>query len=256
MEKLRKPFQGITNIVRFNWHFYAAALVALIVGFILIRYSNMPEVSRLLMAIVLSTMVLMISISLIVSSYIYDFSNLYKFSWLDNVQINRPQKIMNIHAGFDETSYLLKKKFPQAQLCVFDFYDPSKHTELSIHRARRAYPPFPDTEKMITGSINRKNHSIDLIFLILSAHEIRNTQERALFFKDLQRILHPNGKIIVVEHLRDLSNFLAYTVGFLHFFSEKSWRDIFQYAQLRVVQKFKITPFIHTFILTSYGNPS
>ena len=59
--------------------------------------------------------------SLLVSWYVYDLSNLYKLSWLfpnnDNI------KIVNIHAGFDETSVLLSAKFPNAELIVFDFYD-------------------------------------------------------------------------------------------------------------------------------------
>ena len=34
MENLRKPFQGILNIVRFNWHFYV--LAAFFIGVLLV----------------------------------------------------------------------------------------------------------------------------------------------------------------------------------------------------------------------------
>ena len=35
MDTVRKPFQGVWNIVRFNWHFYLFAFLALIILFVL-----------------------------------------------------------------------------------------------------------------------------------------------------------------------------------------------------------------------------
>ena len=53
-------------------------------------------------------------------------------------------RIVNIHAGFDETSVMLKEKFPACELIVFDFYDPAKHTEVSIQDGRtKGLPAFP-----------------------------------------------------------------------------------------------------------------
>ena len=43
--------------------------------------------------------------------------------------------------------------------------------------------------------------------------------ERTLFFKELHRILKREGELVIVEHLRDLPNFLAYTIGFFHYWS-------------------------------------
>ena len=48
------------------------------------------------------------------------------------------------------------------------------------------------------------------LFLLLAAHEIRNDEERVNFFKQLKNVLSPAGKIIVVEHQRDIYNFMAY----------------------------------------------
>jgi hypothetical protein len=63
--------------------------------------------------------------------------------------------------------------------------------------------------------------TIDQIFVLLSAHEIRDRQERAIFFSRLKESLKSEGSIVVLEHLRDLPNFIAYTIGFFHFFSKK-----------------------------------
>ncbi len=41
------------------------------------------------------------------------------------------------------------------------------------------------------------------------------------FFNELNRVLKPNGQIVVTEHLRDLNNFLAYNIGFFHFLQDR-----------------------------------
>ncbi len=92
-------------------------------------------------------------------------------------------------------------------------------------------------------------NTVDYIFLILAAHEIRNHQERATFFTQLANALQPNGRIIVVEHQRDIANFLAYNFGFLHFFSPQVWQQTFGKANLLIDLAYKTTPFISTFIL-------
>ncbi len=249
----RKPFQGVSNIIRFNWHFYAIAL-ALIVIISSVKNFLPPNLSILTYTI-LTLALFSIIISLSVSYYIYDHSNLYSFEWLQN-EVLKGEEIVNINAGFDETSAILAKKFPTANLKVLDFYDPIKHTEISIERARKAYPAFPRTQVISTDNIPLRKNSIDRIFLILSAHEIRDNDERIYFFKQLNEALHVTGKIILVEHIRDLNNFLAFNFGFFHFLSKRTWRQNFLNADLALTTEFKVTPFISVFILQKNGTAS
>lgn len=246
MEPVRKSFQGVINIVRFNWHFYVISAViafALIMaGFIVGGFFEVLTVWAV------GLLFLGNYISLFASWYIYDNSNLYKLTWLGTAP-SRNVNMLNIHAGFDETSELLKQKFPSTNLTVFDFYDPQKHTEVSIKRARKAYPPFPGTISIETSKLPIGDQTVDVIFLTLAAHEIRNTDERNVFFKELTRVLTPSGQIILTEHLRDLPNFMVYNIGFLHFMSKEKWRNSFQCAGLTCQKEIKITPFITSFIL-------
>ena len=251
MGKMRKPFQGVWNIVRFNWQFYVLAIVSTIVLLLLRNNFNaaLRAASDILMVLIIGSTL----ISLVVSCYIYDFSNLYNLSWLNNLPIKNNGKIVNINAGFDETSNLLKSKFANSELIVLDFYDPTKHTEVSIKRARKAYPPFPNTQQVKPTDLPLQDNSADKIFAILSAHEIRNEEERKSFFQEFRRVLSPTGQIIVTEHLRDTANFLAYNIGAFHFHSKASWLNAFESSGLRVVEEIKITPFITTFILDKNG---
>jgi ubiquinone/menaquinone biosynthesis C-methylase UbiE len=251
MDTIRQPFQGVWNIIRFNWQFYVLALALVWIIFLSKPYLNdsLGVIANISLALIAVSTV----VSLLVSCYVYDFSSLYQFSWLDKLPANTAEKIINIHAGFDETSVLLQSKFPQASLSVLDFYDPSKHTEISIERARKAYPPFPNTQQVTTHHLPFPDHSVDKIFIFFSAHEIRNDAERIVFFQEIHRILAPDGQIIVTEHLRDTANFLAYNIGCFHFHSKATWLKTFTTAGLNVAREIKITPFITTFSLNKNG---
>lgn len=251
MEQIRKPFQGITNIVRFNWHYYLFAFLFILFLLALAFYLNYPF--NILVFAVICLVFFSTSISLIASFYIYDLAGIYNLSWITEDDSQKSKLIVNINAGFDETSYLLKEKFKNADLIVYDFYNPEKHTEISIERARKAYPPFPKTELIKTNSLPLKETSADLIFLIFAAHEIRDENERIIFFSELNRILKPDGKIYVVEHLRDFLNFSVYNIGFFHFLTKQNWLKVFDKSNFTVYQESKLTPFISVFILTKNG---
>ncbi|MEK6155446.1 methyltransferase domain-containing protein [Flavobacteriaceae bacterium 3-367] len=251
MEQLRKPFQGVTNILRFNWHFYVLFFGFLCLLLLFVRYFNEPFRSFFLFTLVVVIAITLVSV--LVSYYVYDLSGLYAFDWLGKSMLDGKGRIVNIHAGFDETSVLLRTILDPSELVVLDFYDPKKHTEVAIKRARRAYPAFPDTIRADTTHLPLPDHVADEVFTILAAHEIRNEEERIIFFKELSRILKANGTIIVTEHLRDIANFLAYNIGFFHFYSKKTWLDTFDSAGLLVRKEIKITPFITTFILEKNG---
>jgi hypothetical protein len=252
MERIgRKPFQGITNIVRFNWHFYVIAFVLIIVMAFTLKL--LPSTFHILAIIILSLAITGIVISLAVSWYIYDHSDLYSLNWLNSLLAVDGKQLVNINAGFDETSALLSQKYPDSHLLVFNFYDPARHTEISIERARKAYPAYPGTISINTNNIPLKPDSADYIFLLLAAHEIRNQEERIEFFRQLRNALTADGKIIVTEHQRDINNFIAYNIGFFHFFSPGTWEQTFTNAGLYKEATFKLTPFISTFVLTKNG---
>lgn len=246
----RSPFQGVSNVLRFNWHFYVVAAIGIV---ILLLSSQYLSKGWIWIPLAASSLILLTTlISLLVTYYVYDFSELYEFKWLDG----NPKKILNINAGFDETSPILTAKFSGSELHICDFYDSKHHTEISIKRARKAYPPHPNTVKVKTDSLPYPDGAFDTVCVSFAAHEIRNLEEQKQFFQELARVLNLDGKIFVTEHLRDTYNFLAYTVGFLHFFSRKTWINIFKSANLNLIQERKTTAFVSTFILSSNGTES
>ncbi|MDF1695164.1 MAG: class I SAM-dependent methyltransferase [Saprospiraceae bacterium] len=248
---MRKPFQGVWNVIRFNWHFYVIAVVFLFISILLLPYLTSYLLTISIIFIVLFILNLLVSTG--VTYYIYDRSGLYQLKWLPPIESG--SSIVNITAGFDEISPILYQKYPSCPLTVLDFYDAKKHTEVSIQRARKIYPPFPGTVSINSTNMHIPPASKDIILAFLSVHEIRKSEERILFFSELKKMLQPNGKIIVVEHLRDLPNFIAYTIGFLHFHSNKTWCDTFASAGLVISNQEKLTPFITKYILFDGNTP-
>jgi len=242
----RKKFQGALNILSFNRHFYVIGLGALAALF---ATRWLVEWPHLLFWGIVSAFLYGLTMPLMVSAYVYDFSGYYQFSWLNTlVRDQHPIKlVVNINAGFDETSFIIKNKFPDSDLKVFDFYNAERHTEPAIKRARKVSLTYPNTRQIASNSIPLKNSTADIVFLLSAVHEIRSQAEKVLFLKECRRLCKHDGKVIMVEHLRDFPNFLAFSVGFTHFFSRSAWRRAFQDAGFSTFRETKFTPFMSVF---------
>ncbi|HWW40899.1 methyltransferase domain-containing protein, partial [Pedobacter sp.] len=189
----RKSFQGVFNILSFNRHFYVLGLCALVL--LIISHATIEFSDQVFWIIVIAFLYGLI-MPLIVSAYVYDFSGYYNFHWLKNSGIDpNARSIVNINAGFDETSFIIKSNFPQSDLKVFDFYDPKRHTEPAIIRARKVSLTYPNTVEIKTSIIPLEDNSVDIIFLLSAAHEIRNYKEKVVFLKECYRICKPSGKV-------------------------------------------------------------
>ena len=243
----RTSYQGVFQIVRFNWRSYVVAI--LVIGTALIASSFLSSSTRLIVLACALPPLFWTATSLITSHYVYDRSQLYELNWLDEVVPVAPLKWINVHSGFDETSELLAAKFPHAESEAVDIYDPEVMTEPSIAIARHLKPGSIKATAARYDALPIATSSVDVAFLIFSAHELRHHNQRVAFFTEIARILTPGGNIILVEHLRDLWNFLAFGPGVFHFFSEQTWRRAALDAALLVHADRSITPFVHVYDL-------
>lgn len=245
MELKRKKFQGVLNILSFNRHYYVFGFAVVAILFFSRLFINWSGFWFWLAIFAFAYGIIM---PLIVSGYVYDFSGYYEFGWLKEViNTEKPKLLININAGFDETSLIIKNRFPFAEIKVFDFYNAKQHTEPAIKRARKISLDYPGTQQIASGYIPLEDHCADIVFLLSAAHEIRSREEKILFLKECHRICNQDGRVIMVEHLRDLPNFLAFSIGFTHFFSRSEWKNAFQRAGFASFEEAKFTPFMSVF---------
>ncbi len=246
MEIKRRNFQGVLNILSFNRHFYVFGFIALA---LIIGSKFVFSWPNSLYFLVVLSFIYGLTMPLFVSAYVYDFSGFYNFDWLKkmNVEDTKDKFNLNMNAGFDETSFIIESILPQSKLQVYDFYNSEKHTEPAIVRARKVSLVYPNTQQINSKSIPLNDNSVDNIFLLSAIHEIRNHDEKVQFLKECRRVCKTNGNVIVVEHLRDFPNFVAFTIGFTHFFSRATWKKAFKEAGFNSFEEKKFTPFMSIF---------
>ena len=249
----RNPCQGVWNVIRFNWHFYVLSVCMIVTPLAFIPWLNPPLLWLAgLAALFASVMTLA---SLLASFYVYDLSGFYDLKWVDDG--GKTDDILNVIAGFDETSGIVSAKYDHSTHHVMDFYHSLEKKEISIQRAQKAYPLHPNTQEIDLKSIPLPESSIDKAFAIFAAHEIRNDRDRLQFFKELNRVTKSHGKVYVAEHMRDVPNFIAYNIGYLHFLPRATWLKTFQQSGWHIQQTIKHTAFVSIFVLEkAHGSPS
>ncbi len=244
---VRRPCQGVLQILQFNWRSYSST--ATVVAVALLAAPFLPRLLRVALLIGVAPALFWLMSSLLVSHYVYDRFPLYDLNWIPRVLSRMPSRWLNIHCGFDETSTLLADLFPGAAFSVANIFDPQVMTEPSIKQAQHIERPA------IAATAARFDHlpfgpsAFDAAFCIFAAHELRLARERAALFQEIARVLAPGGQLILMEHSRDVWNFLAFGPGFLHFFSQHAWRKTAAKAGFGVQTELSMTPFVHVYVL-------
>jgi SAM-dependent methyltransferase len=242
-------FDGVRQILRFNWTHYAAAAGAIMVG--LVAAVVFTGARPLLLAAAACAAYWPLA-SLIVSHWVYDRSPLRRWTWIaDALRGRPPARWISLHAGVDEATPALRRMFAGADGRVFDIFDPGEMTEPSIARARHLSSAAEPSERADWRNVPVADESVDAAMLLLAAHELRTHGARATLFAEVRRTLRPGGRIVLAEHLRDAANFLAFGPGFLHFHSRVAWLAAAREAGLEVEREFRITPFVAVFVFTS-----
>jgi SAM-dependent methyltransferase len=249
----RSGFRGVLQIVRFNWPFYA---IAVLVNLAVAALVWCDVVSGSWSAVALGAAGisdLWLLTSLAVSHYIYDRSGIARSEWLRDLAPETVHATAAFHAGHDEASAALRSRFPDARVAVFDFFDDKKNTEASLLRARALAGDESCAVPVAIDAIPLSTSELDLACVVFAAHEIRRADDRALLFRELARVLKTEGRLIVVEHLRDAWNGFAYGPGVLHFLPRSAWMRTFASSELIVHREARVTPFVTVFELSRSG---
>jgi SAM-dependent methyltransferase len=242
---LRRPYQGLVQIFEYNRPFYLRTIVGVMAAIVVSLY--VPWTLRILILCAVAAAIFWMCSSLLVSHYVYDRSDLYGLGWLPARLSQAPRRWLNIHAGVDESSLAIRDVFPGSQGQVIDIYDPQKMTEPSIRRARRLGGVTSQAASGVPLPV--MDDEFDAVFVIFAAHELREHDDQVRLLRQVARVLRGGGEAVLVEHLRDWANFVAFGPGFLHFFSKGTWEAAANAAGLPIRRHTTVTPFVHVFVL-------
>jgi SAM-dependent methyltransferase len=229
-------FAGVGQVARFNWPAYvgAAGLVALAL--------LAPRRLRRPLAVAAVGATWFAAASLVATNIVYDRSEFSAWQWPRHYFRRPPRRIAVLHAGLDNASVHVRRLWPEAELQIVDFYDPMTMTEPAIARARR--------EARRDDSLDDLSDDLDAAFVVLAAHELRTREDRAAFFARIADALTPSGRLVLVEHLRDLPNAVVYGPGAWHFLPRLDYLVAFEDAELEVREQRAMTPFLHLWVLS------
>ena len=244
----RGQFDGVLQIVRYNWTLYIVAVFvsALVVGLVLVI--NPPAALAALLILGAVAAVFWLALSLAVSHYVYDRSDLYRWKWIRERVAPSPRHVVNIHAGLDETSLALQKMYPAAEVTILDIYDPAEMPEPSIARARREARSTLASVRADFRQLPLRNGSADFVTVIFVAHELRRAASKEVFFREAARVLQPGGRLLLVEHLRNGWNLAAFGPGAFHFFPRREWLLVAGATGFQLGGEISRTVFVRAFV--------
>jgi ubiquinone/menaquinone biosynthesis C-methylase UbiE len=244
----RGQFDGVLQIVRYNWTLYLVAIFvcALVVGVVLVIHPPAALAGLLILGAVAA--VFWLALSLAVSHYVYDRSDLYRWEWIRERVAPSPRQVVNVHAGLDETSLALHEMYPAAEVTILDIYDPAEMPEPSIARARREARSMLASVNADFRGLPLQAASVDLMTLIFVAHELRRPAAKEAFFREASRVLQPEGRLLLVEHLRNAWNLAAFGPGAFHFFPRHEWLRVAHAAGFQLVEEISRTVFVRAFV--------
>ena len=231
---------GVTRIFFYNWPIYVGTWLGAL--FVLVLPWQ-GEVSWVVAGGALFA-VLWSLVSLGVSHFIYDRSELVEGRWVAQL-LNVPAiaRWASIDAGLD-AEVDLSRVLGGEKVATLDIFSPEFMKANSIRRARGRTARVHAARAASPMALPLENDSLDAVTIVFSAHELRVTSARERFFDELIRIVKPGGRVLLVEHLRDTANFIAFGPGFLHFLPRSEWLRLATRSGLRVAHEIRVTPWV------------
>lgn len=248
--RTRRRGEGVRRVVAFNWPKLVLGAAAAVAAGVVAATSASP-VLRALTLLTAAGTVWFLASSLVVSWWVYDRSGLHDWRWLAPLlPVARPRWAL-VHAGFDEAGPSLPAALG-TPAAVVDLAPWLSRTSPSNVRAQRRHPaPSTIAAGRACGPtpLALPPASYDVVLLAFTAHEVRDRQQREALFEDLRRVLRPAGRVVLVEHLRDLPNLAAFGPGALHFQSRREWQRLARRSGLSTVHEVAMTSFVRGFAL-------
>jgi len=150
-----------------------------------------------------------------------------------------------VSTGLDELSLTLRRLFPHASAVLLDLYDPRLTRAGSIRRARALVPPPPEVRPARPDALPVPAATLDVVFVVFAAHELRAADQRRALFAEIARTLRTGGRLLLVEHCRDAANVAAYGPGAWHFYPRREWLRLGRGAGLVPAGEKTMTPLVH-----------
>ena len=234
-------FAGGLRVARYSWPLYAAAAVGLVAGAVVASSPRLPAPLRLMAVAGMSVALWFACASLLAFHWIFDRSELTRWEWLRALD-PPPARWVQLSAGPDETQAPLAAIFPGSEGRDVDVFDPASMTAPALARARERRGR--DAQGARPGALPIETGWADGVYVVLAAHEVRDPGEREKLFGELRRILGAEGRLVLIEHPRNLAGALAFGPGVLHFLPMGEWARLAALTSFVLESERDMSPFV------------
>jgi len=240
-------YTNARRIAAYSWPLYATAAIGVVAGTVVALMPACAMALRAVAVVGVAAALWYSCASFFAFHAMFDRSALLSGSWLADEVAAPPRRWVEINAGLEETTVPLHEVFRETSGIMLDIYDAASMTEPAITRARRhtdrtsSLAAAPDALPVEPGWG-------DLVLVMLAAHEIRDSAMRERFFRELRRIVAPDGSVVLVEHLRDTAAAIAFGPGMFHFLPRQEWLRLGSLAGFALQRERAITPFVRVLV--------
>lgn len=239
-------FTRARQIARYNWPLYLVAALGALAGGAAAASPALPYPVRITGGLGAAAAVWLACSSFTAFYLMFDHSELHSGRWLAPLLPRSPNRWVQISAGLDETTLPFTKVFAGVEGRSLAIHDPSM-TAPALNRARGQDAPA-SPESVSPSGLPIDSGWADVACVVLAAHEVRDVAAREAFYRELARITSADGRVVVVEHLRDLAAALAFGPGLFHFYPRSEWIRLGKLANLELEREHSITPWVRVFV--------
>lgn len=235
---------GVRQIIAFNWPKLVTAGGVVTAAVIVATVAH--GLARVAGIGIGATTAYFVGSSLAVSWWVYDRSDLHTWTWLRPLLASDgaigTRRWVLVHFGFDETGPSLRTALG-APVATVDLSAGLARTSPSLRRAQHGLSSAAHAAPG-DARLPLRSASLDAVLLVFAAHEVRDRMRRDALFAELHRVLHPGGRVVLVEHLRDAANIAAFGPGAWHFRTRREWKRVATAAGFGGVEEARATAFV------------
>ena len=236
---------GLRDVIWFNWPTYVAAALV-VVAATAVLWTGLPAPANVLVALGGAFAAWWTVASILAAWWVFNASGVTRWGWVPE-RVGEPSRWLNLTSGFDDTTTRLRVALPRTQGQAVDLFDPLATHDATLRRARAAFPP-PGGPLAPGRPLPIRDSSLDVVFLLMAAHELEPAETRAAVFEDVARTLRPTGRLVIVEFPANRLNWTIFGPGAMHFEPAGTWRGLAGGAGLRRVDELELTPFVRGFV--------
>jgi SAM-dependent methyltransferase len=136
--------------------------------------------------------------------------------------------IADLHIGTWRHSHLLAELRPAATIYSVNCWNtagpPSEANVQQLHELEGP-PQHPRFERLsaVNGTVPLADCTCDAVVIGFGIHEIPSGGSRERLFDEARRVLKPEGKLLLFEHLVDVENFVIFGPGIAHWPRRRDW---------------------------------